>query len=138
MPGKLDSKKRLVLSRIIGIIAVACGLNYIIWRYVASLNMKALWFAIPMVIAETYGIIDMILFVVMSWKKTVREPLPPLEQASVDIFITTYNEPEELVAVTAMAAMNIDWPDKKVHILDDGARESMKRLAEKIGCNYIS
>jgi len=138
MPGKLDSRKRLVLSRIIGIIAVACGLNYIIWRYVASLNMKALWFAIPMVIAETYGIIDMILFVVMSWKQTVREPLPPLEQVSVDIFITTYNEPEELVAVTAMAAMNIDWPDKKVHILDDGARESMKRLVEKLGCNYIS
>ncbi|MGB4586142.1 MAG: glycosyltransferase family 2 protein [Rectinemataceae bacterium] len=134
--GRLN--RRLILSRGIGLVSVALGLNYIIWRYLASLNMKALWFAIPMVIAETYGIVDMLLFVLMSWRQVDREALPPPEKAEVDVFITTYNEPEELVGMTAKAAMHIDWPDKKVYILDDGARESMRTLAGELGCGYIS
>jgi len=130
--------RRLILTRIIGLSAAAFGLNYIVWRYALSLNMNALWFSIPMVIAETYGIVDMFLFILMSWKQSERKSLPPPENADVDIFITTYNESEELVGTTAKAAMAIDWPDKKVYILDDGARPSMKRMAEKLGCGYIS
>ncbi|MFZ2636952.1 MAG: glycosyltransferase [Rectinemataceae bacterium] len=129
---------RLLLSRAIGLTAAALGLNYIVWRYAASLNMNALWFAIPMVIAESYGIVDMFLFVLMSWRQLDRVALAPPDKADVDVFITTYNEPEELVETTARAAMRIDWPDKKVYILDDGARPSMKKLAEEIGCGYIS
>ena len=131
-------ESRLILSRAIGLVSAALGLNYIIWRYAASLNMKALWFAIPMVIAESYGIVDMILFVIMSWHQVRRESPQPPESASVDIFITTYNEPEELVGLTAKAATRVDWPDKKVYILDDGARASMKKMAEELGCGYIS
>ncbi|MCX7028200.1 MAG: glycosyltransferase [Spirochaetes bacterium] len=132
------SNTRLFLSRGIGILSCALGLNYIGWRYAASLNMNALWFAIPMVIAETYGIVDMLLFVLMSWRQPNHAALPPPDQATVDIFITTYNEPEDLVGITARAAMQVDWPDKKVYILDDGARASMKKMAEEIGCGYIS
>jgi len=131
------NKRRLLLSRIIGLAAGALGLNYIAWRYAASLNMKALWFALPMVIAESYGIVDMLLFILMSWRQPRREALPPPEKADVDIFITTYNEPEGLVGRTANAAMAIDWPDKKVYILDDGARPSMRLLADRLGCGYI-
>ncbi|HWP68352.1 MAG TPA: cellulose synthase catalytic subunit, partial [Rectinemataceae bacterium] len=130
--------RRLLLSRAIGLVAVSLGLNYIVWRYVASLNMNALWFAVPMVIAESYGIVDMLLFAIMSWRQPRRDSLPPPEKADVDIFITTYNEPEELVGTTAKAAMAIDWPDKKVYILDDGARPSMKQMADTLGCGYIS
>lgn len=41
---------------------------------------------------------------------------------SVDIFIPTYNEPEEIVAVTATACTHIDYPKEKlnIYILDDG------------------
>ncbi|MHB0897034.1 MAG: glycosyltransferase family 2 protein [Spirochaetales bacterium] len=138
MKSAKQSDSRLILSRAIGLVSMALGLNYIIWRYAASLNTAALWFAIPMVIAESYGIIDMCLFVLMSWKQAKRVALPPPEKADVDIFITTYNEPEELVGTTAKAAMKVDWPDKKVYILDDGARPSMKKLADQIGCGYIS
>jgi cellulose synthase (UDP-forming) len=134
-----DTRARLVLTRIIGIVAIAFGLNYIIWRYFYSLNTKSLWFSIPMVIAETYGIIDMILFVIMSWRKPTRmPPPPPLEHATVDVFITTYNEAEDLVRMTAEAALRIDWPYKKVYILDDGSRTQMKAPADTLGCGYIS
>jgi len=132
------SKTYQLIVRIIGILTIAFGLNYIVWRYAHSLNTRALWFAIPMVIAETYGIIDMLLFVLMSWRQPERKPLPAPDKATVDIFITTYNEPEALIEKTARAALNIDWPDKEVYILDDGNRESMRKLATNLGCGYIS
>jgi len=132
------SRTYQLVVRIIGILTVASGLNYIVWRYAYSLNTQALWFSIPMVIAETYGIIDMLLFVMMSWRQPDRRPLPPPEKATVDVFITTYNEPETLVEKTARAALSIDWPDKNVYILDDGNRESMRKLATDLGCGYIS
>ncbi|HNX73614.1 MAG TPA: glycosyltransferase [Spirochaetales bacterium] len=132
------SKTYQMAVRLIGLLTVASGLNYIVWRYAYSLNMQALWFSIPMVIAETYGIVDMLLFVLMSWRQPNRKPLPPPDAATVDIFITTYNEPEALIEKTARAALNIDWPDKQVYILDDGNRESMRQLATSLGCGYIS
>ena len=132
------SKTYQMVVRLIGLLTVASGLNYIVWRYAYSLNMQALWFSIPMVIAETYGIVDMLLFVLMSWRQPDRKPLPPPNSATVDVFITTYNEPESLIEKTARAALAIDWPDKSVYILDDGNRESMKQLATRLGCGYIS
>lgn len=132
------SKTYQLVVRIIGILTVAAGLNYIVWRYASSLNTQALWFSIPMVIAETYGIIDMLLFVMMSWRQPDRRPPASPEKATVDVFITTYNEAETLVEKTARAALNIDWPDKQVYILDDGNRESMQKLATDLGCGYIS
>lgn len=133
-----NAEARLRLSRAVSLVACGLGLNYIVWRYAASLNLNALWFSVPMVIAETYGIVDMMLFALMSWRPARRESLPPPAGVTVDVFITTYNEPEELVRTTARAATRIDWPDKKVYILDDGARPSMRQVAEELGCGYIS
>jgi cellulose synthase (UDP-forming) len=130
-------RARLFFSRAIGVVTAAAGLYYIAWRYAASLNTAALWFALPMVLAETYGIAQMLLFVLGTWKQPLREAPPPPASADVDVFITTYNEPVELVRMTAEAATRIDWPDKKVYVLDDGSRDSMRRMAEELGCGYI-
>jgi cellulose synthase (UDP-forming) len=56
----------------------------------------------------------------------------------VDVYIVTYNEPVELLQLTASAATRIDWDDKHVYILDDGARPAMKAMAEELGCGYIT
>ncbi len=112
------------------------GLNYIIWRYFFSLSQTALWFSIPLILAETYSFLDSALFSFMMWKPTNRTSLEPID-ATVDVFITTYNEPTELVRLTAEAAMNINWTELKVYILDDGARPEMSRMAAEIGCDYI-
>ena len=57
---------------------------------------------------------------------------------SVDIFICTLNEDIDLLSVTIAACIHIDYPNKKVYILDDGRRQEVKDLAEMIGCNYIT
>jgi cellulose synthase (UDP-forming) len=59
-------------------------------------------------------------------------------QGSVDIFIPVVNEPLDIFEPVLKKALGIDYKDKKIYILDDGHRQSVKKLAEKYGINYIS
>src|SRR5438093_4755437 len=60
--------RRLRLLRIAIVVNLALGFNYLFWRYLFSINVHALWFAIPMVVAETYSILSNLLFCVTLWK----------------------------------------------------------------------
>src|SRR5262245_43923321 len=106
------NNRHLILMRIAGLLTIGAGLNYIVWRYAFSVNPNALWFAIPLLIAETYGLIDLCLMVIMIWKPRVRVGAPEPIDASVDVFITTYNEDLDLVKKTLDATMRIKWKKK--------------------------
>lgn len=128
----------LAVFRALAVVTTAIGLAYLVWRYASSLNQDALWFAVPLVAAETYAFVNTVLFVFMMWRPTHRTSPEPLEGVSVDVFITTYNEPVELLRVTVEAALRIDWPALKVYLLDDGARPEMRELAASLGSGYIT
>lgn len=127
-----------ILFRFLSVLTGGLGLVYIWWRYTASINTQALWFAIPLVIAETYGIVDLLLFGMLVWKPVRRIPPVPEGKPTVDVFITTYNEGPEILGPTARAATAIKWPDKTVYVLDDGNRSEIRALAEEAGCEYIT
>jgi cellulose synthase (UDP-forming) len=76
---------------------------------------------------------------------------------TVDVFIPTYSESEEITKVTATAASQMRYPADKlrIHILDDGATQarrrnpatseaawnrfySLRNLAASLGVNYIT
>ncbi len=59
-------------------------------------------------------------------------------RASVDVFIPTVDEPLSMLRKTVEAAVNIDYARKTVYVLDDGARESVRKLAEAYGCTYLA
>ncbi len=104
-----------------------------------SVNWHAWWIATPLVLAETYSLIDVLFFGLTVWPSQRFEPSPasPLAGLSVDVFITTYNEPIELVMRSANAALAISYPHS-TWILDDGARNQMPVAAEKMEVGYIS
>jgi cellulose synthase (UDP-forming) len=129
---------RLNIFRAIALANLVLGVSYIVWRYTSTLNLDALWFAIPVLLAETYGFFDHSLFIFQMWKPARRVVPPPLEDVTLDVFITTYNEPVELVRLTAEAATRIRWPCLNVYILDDRARPAMRDAAREIGCGYIT
>lgn len=58
----------------------------------------------------------------------------------VDVLICTYNEPVELVLVTIVGAMDLDYPKEllNVYVLDDGHRDELKKLTEKLNVHYIT
>ena len=114
------------------------GLFYLSWRYASSINWAAWPIALALLAAETYSFIDSCLFGLTMWGLRERPaPPPPAPNATVDVFITCYNEPVELVRETAEAARSIAWPHQ-TYILDDGSAQAMRAIAQEIGVGYIT
>jgi len=56
---------------------------------------------------------------------------------SVDIYLPVCNEPVALLDNTWKYIKALEYPNFTVHVLDDGAKEEVKYLAELYGFNYI-
>jgi cellulose synthase (UDP-forming) len=149
------SAARELLWQFLAVVALVVGAWYIWWRWTASLNTEALWFAIPLVLAESFAYFGMLLFVFNLWKDEPIEILEPPtslsdivpdhpdgpRKLSVDVMFATYNEDPELVRLGIRDAQKITYPhpiDIRVHVLDDGRRAEMRMVAEDEGANYIS
>lgn len=143
----------------LALFALVLGANYIRWRWSESLNWNALWFAIPLVVAETLAYLGLVLFAFNIWLQRdvpgqpppsrIDEctggpaPPPPGEQrpVGVDVFITTYNEEEALVRISIREAKALRYPHPialRIHVLDDGRRPAMRQVATEEGVHYIT
>lgn len=128
---------RFAIIRILAVLSVVLGVNYVAWRWLESVNWSAWWIAVPLVVAETYSLVDTFLFCLTMWRARER-PLPvSAPQGTVDVFITTYNEPIDMVMATARAAKRIAYPHS-TWILDDGARTELEETARASGIGYLT
>ena len=131
------------------------GAWYLWWRWTVSLNWDAAWFSIPLVVAETAAFLGLILFTINLWspRSPIRPPLPetvsdtvddpdiPARTIIVDVFFATYSESPELVRLGLQDAKVMKYPfplELRIHVLDDGRRPEMARIADEEGVNYIS
>jgi cellulose synthase/poly-beta-1,6-N-acetylglucosamine synthase-like glycosyltransferase len=57
-----------------------------------------------------FGLVTGLLYLLMTYRLTLRTSPPPLTNVSVDVFIPTYNESVDLVRRTLVAAKNIEYP----------------------------
>jgi cellulose synthase (UDP-forming) len=126
------------LIRVLVLATLGLGVYYVSWRWLHSVKWSAWWIAVPLVLAETYSLIDGALFGITMWRLKVRKPPPPPPSgATVDVFITTYDEPLDLVMTTARAAAAIRHPHR-TWVLDDGARPEMQAAAAEAGVGYLT
>lgn len=133
----LRAELRLGLLRVLVAANLLFGFLYLSWRYTATINWAAWPIALGLVIAETYSYIDAWLFGLTLWRLKQRgEPPPPLPNATVDVFITCYNEPVAIVRETAIAARDIRYPHR-TYLLDDGNSPAMRAMAKEIGIGYL-
>jgi cellulose synthase (UDP-forming) len=147
---------RELLWQFLATVALFFGARYILWRWSCSLNYDALWFSVPLALAETLAYFGSIIFTINLWKT---EDVPQKEPSqyigdctsdnnystkrplAVDIFFTTYDEDPELVRLSVKDAKKITYPypiDIKIHVLDDGGRSEMKNIADEEKVNYIT
>ena len=130
--------RRLILVRVLAVLVVSLGLLYIMWRWSSTIAWDAWWIAIPLVLAESYSLSESILYALTMWNARRRAAAPVAPPGrTVDVYITTYNEPLDLVLKTAIAARDIRYPHE-TWILDDGKRPEFERAAAAIGVGYLS
>jgi len=133
-----QAARRLALIRVVVVLTAVLGVNYVAWRWLFSVHWGAWWIAVPLVIAETYSLIDSLLFGLTMWRLKDRGAAPPPPpDVTVDVFITSYNEPVDLVMRTARAAKAIRYPHE-TWVLDDGNREEMRLACEAEGIGWIT
>jgi cellulose synthase (UDP-forming) len=113
--------------------AAAC---YFPWR-LGTFNPDALALSWAVYAAEVFGFGALLLHVFMTRRVTTRTPLAPLDAVSVDIFVTTYDEPASMLRRTLAAAKLVRGATRIV-LLDDGARPAMRRLAEELNVDYLA
>lgn len=149
------SEARQMLYQFLAVINLVMGTWYIAWRWTDSLNTQALWFAIPLVLAETFAFFGLVLFTANLWKTKDFPILPPpasiadcVEEGlgeerpvGVDVFFTTYNEDIDLVRRGVREAVAMRYPhpvNLVVYVLDDGRRPAMRKMAEEEGARYVT
>ena len=131
------------------------GVWYLWWRWTESLNFDALWFSLPLVIAETGAFFGLLLFTANVWsdqtpprgalpqglRDVTDDPDAPERPISVDVFFATYSEDPEIVRLGLRDARCMTYPypiDVRLHVLDDGRRPSMAAVAKEEAANYIT
>ena len=141
---KTRLKKNTLWFRYLAEINILLGAWYMQWRIFHSLNYDVLWLAIPLLIAEIYSYVGGVIFTVGLWRPLVRDvasfnqmtpTFPENSYPTVDLFLTCYNEPVDLVEKTVQAALELDYPIGKlrIYVLDDGNSSDMRLMAEGIG-----
>ena len=128
---------REALTRLFAAATLAYAAYYLTWRWTQSLNPEALWFSVALAAAETLAVFVTALYVHSVWRLKRREPPPAPEGLDVDVFVTTYNEPMEVIRKTALGARAIRYTHR-TWILDDGRRAEVRRMAEELGIGYLT
>ena len=128
------------------ITCVVCGVRYIWWRWTWSMpsgqeDWQQAW-AWVFLVFETLTVISSLSVYAFMSRSRDRSPEvngrahSPLQRAPVDVFIATFNEDRIILERTIVGAVNVDHPDLRVWVLDDGARPWVRELAESLGAYY--
>jgi cellulose synthase (UDP-forming) len=110
------------------------ALFYFQWR-LGVMNPAFLAYAWIVFAAEIVGFVRSLMFLLLAVRVPHHDTPPAPAGLNVDVFITTLNEPVDIVRRTLLAARAIRYPHE-TWLLDDGERPEMRQLAGDIGCRY--
>ncbi len=120
-------------------------LRYLLWRVGGSLNLSdSLTTSVSLLLlaAELLSLLATVIQLLLLVRTPDTRLQPPITEPydcpSVDILIPTYNEPAFIVERTIIGAQAIDYPHKRIYLLDDTRRPDMRALAATLGCEYLA
>ena len=132
---KASRRRRTTLRILIiaGTVALGWWLLWLLnFGHAASLPLYGL-----LVLAQLINIFQVLGYWHAAWR--LREPSRRQGdiEGEVDVFITTYNEPIEIVESTLAAAVAMRRPHR-TYLLDDGRRFEMGQLADRYGATWLT
>ena len=122
------------------VLAVFISVRYLAWRTLYTVGWQDPLSFLPgflLYLAEVYAFIIMLVGIFVTINPLFRDITPlPKDQTqwpTVDVLIPSYNEAEELLEVTLLGALNLDYPREKLHIylLDDGGTVAKRQQADR-------
>ena len=135
----------LVISILFGLI-----IRYILWRSLSTLNVTDPlngFFSLGLFFMEMLLLLHSIiqLFLMLHFKnrrhqadQLSKQVLDGSYLPTVDILIPTYDEPTFILRRTIIGCQALNYPYKKIYLLDDTRRSAVEKLAHELGCEYIS
>lgn len=133
------------------IIAVIAGF-YLQWRIGETIAWNEDWptlaFGLACLAIELFVLCDAVILFCALVMRTDRSAeadagearllrRPVKDWPEVDVIITTYNEPPEVLEKTILGALALDWPNVNVWVTDDGRRAWVRDMAQSKGAGYI-
>ena len=146
------------LFQFFAVITLMLGFWYLDYRWNESLNMDALWFAIPLAFAETMMFIGTIFVVINFWRidDTPTKQAPKYldevvsseylkfynnQKINIDIYIPVFNEDPEMVRESIKASKKVKKLDSwivSIYLLDDSGNDAMTQMAKDEGIIQIT
>jgi cellulose synthase (UDP-forming) len=121
---------------------LAVTVRYLWWRAAETLNWEGgVGTALSLTIyaAEIYGFLIVLHHYLIATRATERSTEgPDGGSPSVDVFITTYDEETAILYRTIVGCQAMEYPDKKVWVLDDGRRKEVEDLCARLGAGYLT
>ncbi len=127
----------LVLDRLVAALALIWGLAYLGWRVTDSLIGVSPLLGIPLVAAEIAVWLSFGSFLHLTWRRRSRQSPEPLDLGSVDVFVTSLNDPVDAVRATLIGCHALDVAHT-LWVLDDGHRIEIEALAAEHGAEYVA
>lgn len=147
---RVSPQPRTWSRRIVVGILIILTLRYVTWRSLSTLNLvnplngvfSLGLFALEMVMLVSSTIQLFLMLNVKDRKRDAdRKSLAVIDGSfnpTVDIFIPTYNEPTFILRRTIIGCQALDYPNKKIYLLDDTRRREIAELAQELQCEYIT
>lgn len=147
---RVSPQPRTWSRRIVVGILIILTLRYVTWRSLSTLNLvnplngvfSLGLFALEMVMLVSSTIQLFLMLNVLDRKRDADlNSLAVIDGSfnpTVDIFIPTYNEPAFILRRTIIGCQALDYPNKKIYLLDDTRRQEMAELAAQLQCEYIT
>jgi cellulose synthase (UDP-forming) len=125
------------LAAAFALAAMAWGAVYLTWRVGWTGDGASPVTFTMLLVTELYGFWALGTLTWFSWRhpKVTRPPIH--SQPTVDVYVCTYDEPEEVVLATLAGCRALRYPHT-TYLLDDGRRENMRELAELTGAVYMT
>ena len=149
VPARKGSSTSVLYGMIVVALTLLCV--YASFRGASLFNPGYRWidrlFAILLLGAEVFilfhgiGYLATVLRASKGYDVTRTRVFVPTTTPPVAIIVASFNEDLALLEDTIASVANLDYPNKRVYLLDDSTKEDLQRgaqqLAEKYGCSYV-
>ncbi len=121
--------------------ALTYAAYWIFWRWTHTINTapRAIVPSVVSAVGRELGVSSALwnmFALMMTGRLTNRDPGPAPPGRTVDVFITCYDEPLEVLRRTSIGARAIHYPHR-TYMLDDGKREEVRAMAAELGIGYV-